>query len=258
MEQIRIIFFDIDGTLVDPRTGKISPMTFQALQRLRERGMRLCICTGRAPSSLPDFDEMQFDAFCTFNGSLCYAGDQVIFSNPLPKEDVARVMKNAAALGRPVTVATRRRLAANGYDEDLADYYRLADRELTVAEDFDQALCEDIYQIMLGCRAKDHPAIIQGAPGVKPAISWDRAVDIIPINSGKATAIAETLRFFGLTASEAMAFGDGQNDVTMLQSVGFGVAMGNAAEQLKAVADDVCGDVAQDGIYHYCLDHGLI
>ena len=44
----------------------------------------------------------------------------------------------------------------------------------------------------------------------------------------------------------------------MLQAVGTGVAMGNAAEDLKAIADDICKDVAEDGVYHYCLEHGMI
>ena len=55
-----------------------------------------------------------------------------------------------------------------------------------------------------------------------------------------------------------MAFGDSYNDIQMLQAVGHGIAMGNAPEELKAVAAEVCGSVSQDGIYHYCLTKGLI
>ena len=111
-----------------------------------------------------------------------------------------------------------------------------------------------MYQILIGCRETDHAAILQD----KIAVSWDRAVDVIPASSGKGAAIAEILAYFGLDASQAMAFGDSQNDLEMLQTVGVGVAMGNAAAQVKAVADDVCGAVSEDGIYHYCLSRGLI
>ena len=55
-----------------------------------------------------------------------------------------------------------------------------------------------------------------------------------------------------------MAFGDSYNDIEMLQAVGTGVAMGNAPAQLKEIADDVCGRVSEDGIYRYCIEHGLI
>lgn len=258
MNPIKIIFFDVDGTLVDPATGCIPARTYETLSRLREKGILLCVATGRAPAALPTFEGFPFDGFCTFNGSLCYAGERVIHSNPIPAEDVAKVLKNAAAMGRPVSVATRSRMAANGIDEDLNDYYRLANLALTVAEDFETACREDVYQIMLGCREADHDAICRGAEGVKIAVSWDRAVDVIPASSGKGTSIVKMLQYFNLDASQAMAFGDSYNDLDMLQAVGTGVAMGNAPERLKAIADDVCGPVSQDGIYRYCLSHGLI
>ena len=52
MSDIRIIFFDIDGTLVDPATGCISPKTKEALIRLHQNGILLCVATGRPPASL--------------------------------------------------------------------------------------------------------------------------------------------------------------------------------------------------------------
>ena len=55
-----------------------------------------------------------------------------------------------------------------------------------------------------------------------------------------------------------MAFGDGNNDIEMLKAVGNGIAMANASDDLKAVADEICGDVSEDGIYHYCLEKRLI
>ena len=258
MKPLKIIFFDIDGTLVDHATGQIPAKTYEALHRLRENGILLCIATGRSTAALPDFGDFCFDAFCTFNGSLCYTEHETIHSTPIPPKDVARVLENAAAIGRPVSIATKDRMAANGIDEDLADYYRLANLTLTVADDFDVACQEDVYQIMLGCRPADHAAIIRGAADVKIAISWDRAADVIPVSSGKGSAIAKILQYFHLDASEAMAFGDSYNDWEMLQAVGTGVAMGNAPAQLKETADDVCGHVSEDGIYHYCIEHGLI
>lgn len=258
MNPIKIVFFDIDGTLIDPQTGRISDNTVQALQRLQKKGVKRCIVTGRPPASLPDFGELQFDVMSTFNGSFCYTDTEVIYSNPIDPEDVRIVLQNAKALGRPVSVAVRDRLAANGIDRDLADYYRVADLELTVAEDFEQTCQEDIYQIMLGCKKADHAAIIQGADNVKIAISWERAVDVIPITGGKGSAIRHILHYYGLTPAEALAFGDSHNDEEMLQAVGTGVAMGNATDGLKAIADEVCGSVSDDGIYHYCIGKGLI
>lgn len=258
MNPVKIIFFDIDGTLVDPATGNIPPKTREALKRLHEKGILLAIATGRPTASLPDLTGLPFDAFCAFNGSLCYTQKEIIHSVPIPPEDVRKVIHNAAAIGRPVTVAVRHRLAANGWDQDLADYYALAGLVLTVAEDFESVLEENVYQMMLGCRESDHPAIIRGTKGTDITFAWNRAADVIPAGSGKAQAIEKILAYYGLDPSQAMAFGDGCNDMDMLQTVGTGVAMGNGDERVKAIADAVCGHVAEDGIYHYCIQQGLI
>ena len=66
------------------------------------------------------------------------------------------------------------------------------------------------------------------------------------------------LEFYHLDAEDAIAFGDGNNDIEMFHAVGTGVAVENASEQLKAEADEVCGHVAEDGIYYYCLERGMI
>lgn len=259
MNPIKIIFFDVDGTLVDHATGRISPKTFEALHRLQDNGYITCVATGRSPAVFPSFGDFQFDAFCAFNGSLCYTKEETIHSTPLTKDDIQKVLANATALGRPVSIATKHRLAANGSDEDLNDYYGLANAPLVIADDFDR-VCqeEDVYQIMLGCRVSDGDAVVRGAEGVKIVFSWDRAGDVIPVFSGKGVAIQKILEHFHLDASQAMAFGDSNNDLQMFETVGTGIAMGNATETLKAIATDVCGPVSQDGIYHYCVEHGFI
>lgn len=258
MNHIKIIFFDIDGTLIDMQARRISERTLEALIRLKERGVLLCLATGRSPVSLPVFDGVAFDAHLTFNGSLCYTNQEIVFSNPIPADDVQKLIRNAAELGRPVSVATRDRLAANGTDADLAEYYSIAHQQLSVAEDFEEASRQEVYQVMMGCRPADYPAILKDVCGAKVTAWWERAADIIPVNGGKDAGIRIILEHFGLSRSEALAFGDGNNDIEMLQAVGAGVAMGNASDQLKAAASDVCGHVAEDGIYHYCIQHGLI
>lgn len=258
MDEIKIIFFDIDGTLIDMDRKEISEKTLEALKRLKERSILLCLATGRGPLSLPRFDGVEFDAFLTFNGSYCYERERTIFSIPLPCEDVETVIQNAAALGRPVSIATKDQMVANGKDEDLIEYYSFAKREVEVSPDFDKAAQGEVYQLMLGCRRADYPMLLRGTRRAKIAAWWDRAADIIPADGGKGVGIGEILAYYHLDRSQALAFGDGDNDIEMLRAVGRGVAMGNASEGLKAAADDICGHVAEDGIYHYCLAHGLL
>lgn len=258
MDRIRIAFFDIDGTLVDFHAKQISAKTLEALTRLRAQGIILCLATGRSPLALPHFPGIEFDVFLTFNGSYCFDSGQILFSNPIPHEDILKLIENSANINRPICIATRNRLAANGRDDDLADYFKIAGLELEIADDFDDLLQEEIYQVMLGCYKSEYSLVMKDVRHSKIAAWWDRAVDIIPANGGKGIAIKKLLEYYHLESEEAIAFGDGNNDIEMLQAVGTGIAMANASEQLKAVADQVCGHVAQDGIYHYCLEQGLI
>ena len=259
MSLIQIAFFDIDGTLVDIDTKRPSPHAVETLQRLREKGVRVCLATGRAPMEVPKFEGAYFDAYLTYNGSYCYTADGTpLFRNPLPNCDVHTLIRNAAALGRPVSLATRDRMASNGKDQDLIDYYAIAGKEVVVCDDFDAVAEQDVYQVMMGCREADYPAILKDTVNTKIAAWWDRAADIIPASAGKGAAIRHLLAHYGLTKEQAIAFGDGRNDIEMLEAVGTGVAMGNAREDVKAHANAVCGSVAEDGIYHYCLEHGLI
>lgn len=258
MPATKIIFFDIDGTLIDMQRKQISENTLKMLRQLQKNGIKICLATGRSPVALPKFEGIVFDAYLTFNGSLCYTETETISGNPIPTKDVRRIIRNAADLGRPVSVSTKDRLAANGVDEDLADYYAFAHLTLIPAADFEEVAKQDVYQIELGCREKDYPTILQGVSGAKIAAWWDRAVDVIPADGGKGVGIRNVLRYFHLDKSAAMAFGDGNNDIEMLQSVGTGIAMENASLRLKEIADAVCGHVAQDGVYHYCIENGLI
>ena len=258
MNKIKIIFFDIDGTLIDMQKKEITERTVETLRRLQERGILLCIATGRTPMTVPRFEGVEFDAFLTFNGSYCYNQKEDIYANPIPAEDVKQLLANAAAMNRPVSIATRNRIAANGKDKDLADYFAIAKEEVVVADDFEQVAQEEVYQMMLGCIGEERVRLLEGVKNAKLAAWWDRAVDVIPGDSGKGIGVKQLLRYYHLDQSEAMAFGDGNNDIEMLQAVGAGVAMENASLELKAVATEICGHVAEDGVYHYCLEHGFI
>lgn len=259
MNPVKIIFFDIDGTLIDIEHKKISERTLEALRRLQQNNILICLATGRGPVTLPHFDGITFDAFLTFNGSYCFNSQQTIFSNPIPTEDVKIFVRNAASIGRPVSIATKENFYANGKDQDLIDYFAVPKLEVNVSEKFDDVLeHEDVYQLLLGCRSEDYPLLLNQVHGAKITAWWDRAADVIPADGGKGQGIAKILEYYHLDRSQAMAFGDGNNDIEMLQAVGQGIAMKNASTDLKAVADDICGSAAEDGIYHYCVEHKLI
>lgn len=258
MNHIKIVFFDIDGTLIDMNKKKISEKTIYMLKELREKGIIICIATGRAPMTIPKFDGIEFDAYLAFNGSYCFNEKEKIYSNPISNEDVKILLKNATEMKRPVSIATSKRLAANGSDADLIEYYGFAKLELEVAEDFEEVLKEEIYQVMLSCKEDEYSSILKNTENAKIASWWDRAVDIIPANGGKGNGIRKILEYYGIDKEDAIAFGDGNNDIEMFEAVGTAVAMENASDRLKEVATDICGHVSEDGIYHYFVNGQLI
>lgn len=160
MHKPKILFFDIDGTLIDMQKKCITPLMLSTLHKLQANGIRLAIATGRSPMTVPleEFPGVQFDVFITFNGSYCYDKDRVLFASPIPTEDIRTLRRNAAALGRPMCLATESRLAANGADADLADYCAIAKIPVPIAEDFDALAAGKVYQIMIGGRARNMAA----------------------------------------------------------------------------------------------------
>lgn len=257
MNKIKIAFFDVDGTLVEK--GKpISSKIIETLKRLKENGTMICISSGRSPKQISKLD-VKFDALITFNGSYCFNEKETILNTPLKKQDMELVVKNAKKINRPVAVATKDRIAANGMDEDLKEYFAFGGTIPAIAEDFDQIVEKQIvYQMMVSCRKSDYDALMQNVDDAKITAWWDRAVDIIPASGSKGVAIKRMLDYYQIPASKAIAFGDGGNDIEMLKTVGCGIAMGNATDNVKKIADDICGSVQEDGIYTYCKEHNLI
>ena len=94
MKDIKIIFFDIDGTLIAMDQDTISEKTLEALKRLQEKGVKLCLATGRGPMLIPHFEGVEFDAFLTYNGSYCYDHEGTLYSNCIPSKDIERIIKN--------------------------------------------------------------------------------------------------------------------------------------------------------------------
>ncbi|MGX7091775.1 HAD family hydrolase [Hutsoniella sourekii] len=259
MKPIKIIFFDIDGTLIDMDKGHLTNLTLKTLQALKANDFILCLATGRSPVSLPHFEGIDFDAYLTFNGSYCFNDQEDIYQHPLIEADIQQIVENANQIHRPVAIATKDRLLANGKDQDLVDYFSFAHQEVQVSDEFDRiAHQEPVYQLLVSCRSDNYDHLMQGTTDSKITAWWDRAVDIIPAKSGKGTGIKRILDYYSLESSQALAFGDGNNDIEMLEAVGWGLAMANASDDLKTIADEVIGHVADEGIYHYCVEHGLI
>ena len=254
---IKIAFFDIDGTLLRFGHKELSPQTAYALKQLQHNGILLCMATGRSYPSIPHFKGIEFDVFLTFNGSYVKNHKDVIRKNPLNKEDVTCIITNLKQMNRAIAISNEKILVTNGTDPDLERYFAFGNEEMIIAENFDELCNNDIYQIMCSCRKEEHDTILQGTSHAQITAWWDKAIDIISLNGGKGAAVVDVLKYYGISKEESIAFGDGRNDIEMLEAVGTGIAMGNASEEVKNSADEICKPVDEDGIYHYCLDRNF-
>ncbi|MCD8241233.1 MAG: HAD family hydrolase [Lachnospiraceae bacterium] len=82
--------------------------------------------------------------------------------------------------------------------------------------------------------------------------------ELISHDSDKGTGIVKAAELFGADVSDTIAFGDSLNDYQMIERAGIGVAMGNADEEIKAIADRVCESVWDDGVLHEMERMGLL
>ena len=105
--------------------------------------------------------------------------------------------------------------------------------------------------MMVAATSDEYDALLKNTTKLQAVSWWPKACDIIPKDGGKGKAIENILKHYGYTKEESMAFGDGGNDKDMLIAAGCGVAMGNARDEVKAIADCVIGDNDHEGIAKY-------
>ena len=186
---IKIAFFDIDGTLLKMGHRELTEKTAKALNSLRQKGILLCMATGRGYLSIPAFQDVTFDVLLTFNGSYVTVGEKIIFKNPLNHHDKHQIIRNLKKMNRAAAISNEHFIVTNGTDQDLEQYFRFGNEILTIADNFDELCKDDIYQIMCSCRKEEYDQILEGTKETQITAWWDKAADIIPLNCGKGNAV---------------------------------------------------------------------
>ncbi|KHD86775.1 Cof-type HAD-IIB family hydrolase [Heyndrickxia ginsengihumi] len=257
----KIVFLDIDGTVL--RYGKpITEATKQAVMALKDRNIHVAIATGRAPY-FTDYlvKELNIDTRILFNGAFISLKDQVIYKKPIEKA-VLRKLKYYSDLKKdPVTYLGDKEFKATDLEHPfVVEAYRHDPWGPKLAEPnfWEQ---QDIYQLFLHCELNTEQYYIENVPELyfrRWSEQGMRTCDVNPADQTKAVGIQKVLGILGIAPEEAVAFGDGLNDVEMLSSVGMGVAMGNARPEVKSCAQMVTLSVDDDGVSHGLKKLGLI
>lgn len=245
---IKILFFDIDGTLLELGQKEMHQELIIALNEVKKKGIKIFLATGRSPFVVPTFHGIEFDGVLSFNGSYCYTKNELIYKNPMDKKDIQTLVDNAKKLNKAVTLAGINKMGCNFDDDILEEYFMIANQHTHVLDEFNEFMDEEIYQMMVATTEDQDKLILKDTTTLKVARWWNKACDIIPCSGGKDIGIQKILNYFNFNKDEAMAFGDGGNDISMLKYVGTGVAMGNATNDVKAIADYITDSVQEDGI----------
>lgn len=249
---IKALFFDIDGTLVSFKTHEIPTSTVLALEEAHKKGVRIFISTGRPPLFINNLGAIEhlIDGYITTNGAYCYAGDSLISISPIDMADVKSVLDTCADLDKACIVVGEHRLTMFNYKKYDADFFKkmLNAPDFGEGDDIDEVLKTRILQLTPIVDEKDEETMVKRLRNVEPSRWCPYFFDITAAGVNKAKGMREIADRFGFALEESMAFGDGGNDISMLQAAGVGVAMGNANEPVKEIADYVTTSVDDNGI----------
>lgn len=249
---VRAIFFDIDGTLVPFGSASCLPSTKQALAQLHEKGIRLIVSSGRSRFEIQRtgmLDGVYFDAYLTNNGQDAYDSEwNLIYGKPLDPNDVAVLIDWSDRHGKSCWLAGADETLISRVTPELVKTMGKEFLNIVPEGDLREMNKKPVYKLTLFCESEELREAVSLAQH-SAATQWcGLGHDFITLDGGKGNAVCELLRRYGITTDEAMAFGDSENDVAMLRAVGTGVAMGNAADEVKTAANYVTDNAEQDGI----------
>ncbi|MDO4436949.1 MAG: Cof-type HAD-IIB family hydrolase [Coriobacteriaceae bacterium] len=267
---IKAIALDIDGTLTNDEK-KVTPRTKEALLRAQEQGVKLILSSGRpahglqALSSellLPEYDGL----LVAFNGAHVVDAqtDEVLFDQPVEPSVMRELLVHMAGFdvipmiteGDTLFVprGVRHVIRHKDADFDIVEYERgMCDLVLFEVESlldicdrpFDKLLCASEPSYLQEHWRSMYAPFTDKLAGMFTA---DFYYEFMAPGISKGRALAGALPKLGIEASEVVAFGDGENDISMIEWAGTGVAMGNAIDATKEAADMVTASNNEDGI----------
>jgi Cof subfamily protein (haloacid dehalogenase superfamily) len=260
--QPKLVALDIDGTLLAWVEGsgqtyeRIAPALYDAVQRARDAGAHIVLASGRSPhgmtrvADLLDIHDGQRDPLWVVasNGA-------VVFRYP-PVDVVHEVTFDAAPAVAAVLEHHPNALVAveergRGYkvnrhfpDGELSGEMIITDLEDIVGEPVSRVIIRDP-----DATAEDFVGLAEklGLHSIGYVVGWTAWLDLSPQGVHKASGLQHVADELGVEASDVLAIGDGRNDIEMLRWAGRGVAMGQAVDEVREVADHVTGTVYDDG-----------
>ncbi|MCA5012742.1 MULTISPECIES: sugar-phosphatase [unclassified Enterococcus] len=265
---VKLVAIDIDGTLLDSNR-KITPKVKETLQKANEKGIYIVLCTGRPLPGVKDqLTELDLygdnDYVITYNGSLVQATktNKIISEYSLSYDDFLEIELMSRKVGTHLhTIDDKAIYTANRdigkYTVHEAYLVGMPLKYRTVEE-----MTPDLSIIKM--MMIDEPEILDKAISQLPeefsnkyttVKSTDFYYEILNKEASKGNALAKLADHLGIQQSEVMAIGDNENDLSMIEYAGIGVAMGNATESVKQAADIQTSSNDEDGVAEVLLKY---
>ena len=252
----KIIFFDIDGTLLhkDKVHEGITNTVRNQLDRLKECGYLLFIASGRPRAMLNfKFLNYDFDGYVIANGNHIIYKNETIYENRLGYDETKHLISFLDTIDCEHDFETNESLYIDGKSKKLISFFEsmgIVSNKLKYDLDYEKLFHETIKMEMLLKDPQDEKKVkhyLAKHFSYDDHGSWN-SIEIFPKKSSKAHGIEILIEQLKLESVYTYGFGDGLNDIEMIQAVDWGVAMGNANEALKKVANEVIDDINNDGL----------
>ncbi|NLV53008.1 MAG: HAD family phosphatase [Bacteroidales bacterium] len=260
-KKYKLIAVDLDGTLV--RSDQtISPRTLEMLKYAQSQGVKVMIASGRPTcGTIHVAEELELEKYggyvMSFNGGeICdWATKEVLYKEILNTEVIPFLYEEAKNHDMHIITYMGREVVIEVEDNEYVRYSSMRNRmPIRKVDDFLKAIeGESIVKCMvvgepdpLRELESELQVVLEGKAGVFRSEPF--FLEIVPLGIDKAKGLKVLLERMGIEREEVIAFGDGYNDVTMIEFAGTGVAMGNATEEIKNAADMVTRSNNDDGI----------
>lgn len=256
----KLIAMDIDGTLLNS-AKQITPHTRYALLEAQQQGKRLILASGRHPVGVyPIASDLLLDKYggfiMSFGGGKiidCTTG-QTVVTRLFPKEYLADIVSVLKESNITVMVHDETKIFADNKVNDYTNVEKdIVKMDMTVVDDFVGAVKFDINKILLAGEPyeldKYQEILSRRYDGLLDVYkSAPYFLELMPFGVSKGSMLPLLLKKLGVDREELIAFGDNYNDLTMIGYAGLGVAMENAEEEVKKIANYVCESNDNDGI----------
>lgn len=259
---IKAVFCDVDNTLTSSKTRTIPGSALEAIQKARKNGVKVFAATGRHTRTYEEGKILQgiaLDGYVAVNGQLCYLPDDTIIHKAvLDPHDVAVILRLAEELDFACCLTETDKLYLTKIDENVRSFHELIRIPYPLVISPDGAESRDVLSVAPYVSSATEELITPHLRNSEIVRFNPFNCDVIPQKGGKDVGMQAVLDYFGLPIEQAMAIGDGQNDISMLKAAGVGVTIGLCSAEVMAAADYHAPEADEDGIWHTFEKFGII